>query len=79
MGQAGIAMVRAQGLAEHRDGLACVGGSRFRITRGQFRARHRHHREGFAAAAGAFRARDLQLWQWVLSKDGVRGGYRRPE
>ena len=23
------------------------------------------------------RARELQLWQWVLSKDGVHGGYRR--
>ena len=27
--------------------------------------------------AGAFRARDLQLWQWVLAKGGVPGGYRR--
>ena len=31
------------------------------------------------SCAGAFRARDLQLWQWVLSKEGVLGGYRRPE
>lgn len=31
------------------------------------------------SCAGAFRARELQLWQWVLSKDGVAGGYRRPE
>lgn len=30
------------------------------------------------SCAGAFRARDLQLWQWVLSKDGIRGGYQRP-
>jgi len=29
------------------------------------------------SCAGAFRARDIQLWQWVLSADGVRGGYRR--
>lgn len=29
------------------------------------------------SCAGAFRARDIQLWQWVLSKDGVDGGYRR--
>jgi cyclopropane-fatty-acyl-phospholipid synthase len=29
------------------------------------------------SCAGAFRARDIQLWQWVLSKDGVPGGYRR--
>lgn len=27
--------------------------------------------------AGAFRARDLQLWQFVLSKNGVPGGYAR--
>lgn len=27
------------------------------------------------ACAGAFRARDIQLWQIVLSKSGVRGGY----
>ena len=25
--------------------------------------------------AGAFRARHIQLWQIVLSKDGVKGGY----
>jgi len=30
------------------------------------------------SCAGAFRARDIQLWQWVLSKHGVAGGYRRP-
>lgn len=30
------------------------------------------------SCAGAFRARDIQLWQWVLSKEGVPGGYRRP-
>jgi cyclopropane-fatty-acyl-phospholipid synthase len=29
------------------------------------------------SCAGAFRARDIQLWQWVLSKEGVRGGYHR--
>jgi cyclopropane-fatty-acyl-phospholipid synthase len=29
------------------------------------------------ACAGAFRARDLQLWQMVLSKDGVEGVYPR--
>ena len=28
--------------------------------------------------AGFFRARDIQLWQLVLSPSGVRGGYRRP-
>ncbi|TDV09501.1 cyclopropane fatty acyl phospholipid synthase [Paraburkholderia caballeronis] len=30
------------------------------------------------SCAGAFRARDIQLWQWVLSKNGVQGGYVRP-
>lgn len=30
------------------------------------------------SCAGAFRARDIQLWQWVLSKEGALGGYRRP-
>lgn len=29
------------------------------------------------SCAGAFRARDIQLWQWVLSKKGVVGGYQR--
>ncbi len=29
------------------------------------------------ACAGAFRARDLQLWQWVLSKGGPEGVYPR--
>lgn len=30
------------------------------------------------SCAGAFRARDLQVWQWVFSRQGVMGGYRRP-
>ncbi|HZX22925.1 MAG TPA: cyclopropane fatty acyl phospholipid synthase [Woeseiaceae bacterium] len=30
------------------------------------------------SCAGAFRARDVQLWQLVLSPRGVEGGYRRP-
>ena len=29
------------------------------------------------SCAGAFRARDIQLWQWVLSRKGVLGGYER--
>lgn len=29
------------------------------------------------SCAGAFRARHIQLWQWVLSKEGVEGGYSR--
>jgi cyclopropane-fatty-acyl-phospholipid synthase len=30
------------------------------------------------SCAGSFRARENQLWQWVLSKRGVPGGYCRP-
>ncbi|CAM4451060.1 MAG: Cyclopropane-fatty-acyl-phospholipid synthase [Legionella sp.] len=30
------------------------------------------------SCAGAFRARSMQLWQIVLSKHGVRGGYEAP-
>ncbi|MGM0480680.1 MAG: cyclopropane fatty acyl phospholipid synthase [Pseudomonadota bacterium] len=30
------------------------------------------------SCAGAFRARDIQLWQWVLSPEGLDGGYQRP-
>ena len=40
-----------------------------------FRRKWRYY---LLSCAGAFRARELQLWQWVLSKDGVRGGWRRP-
>ncbi|HSB95359.1 MAG TPA: cyclopropane fatty acyl phospholipid synthase [Spongiibacteraceae bacterium] len=29
------------------------------------------------SCAGAFRARNIQLWQWVLAKNGVTGGYSR--
>ncbi|WP_353155633.1 cyclopropane fatty acyl phospholipid synthase [Herminiimonas fonticola] len=29
------------------------------------------------SCAGAFRARDIQLWQWVLSKEGIPDGYHR--
>lgn len=39
---------------------------------------HRMWRYYLLSCAGAFRARDLQLWQWVFSREGVRGGYRRP-
>ena len=30
------------------------------------------------SCAGCFRARDQQLWQWILSPEGVPGGYQRP-
>lgn len=39
---------------------------------------HRMWRYYLLSCAGAFRARDIQLWQWVLSKSGVAGGYQRP-
>ncbi|GAB3112283.1 cyclopropane fatty acyl phospholipid synthase [Aestuariicella hydrocarbonica] len=29
------------------------------------------------SCAGAFRARNVQLWQWVFSKEGLHGGYTR--
>jgi cyclopropane fatty-acyl-phospholipid synthase-like methyltransferase len=29
------------------------------------------------SCAGTFRARDIQLWQWVLAKPGRRGVYPR--
>lgn len=50
-----------------------------RFAQRQGEAFHRQWRYYLLSCAGAFRARDLQLWQWVLSKDGIRGGYRRPE
>jgi cyclopropane-fatty-acyl-phospholipid synthase len=40
---------------------------------------HRMWRYYLLCCAGAFRARNLQLWQWVLAKDGVPGGWRRLE
>ena len=50
---------------------------RFADTLGEtFRRKWRYY---LLSCAGAFRARELQLWQWVLSRDGVSGGYRRPE
>lgn len=38
---------------------------------------HRMWRFYLLACAGAFRSRDIQLWQWVLSRDGVEGVYPR--
>ncbi|HSI48984.1 MAG TPA: cyclopropane fatty acyl phospholipid synthase [Ideonella sp.] len=38
---------------------------------------HRMWRYYLLSCAGAFRARDIQLWQWVLSPRGVPGGYKR--
>lgn len=39
---------------------------------------HRMWRYYLLACAGTFRARSNQLWQLVLSPEGVAGGYRRP-
>jgi cyclopropane-fatty-acyl-phospholipid synthase len=48
---------------------------RFADTLGQrFRRMWRYY---LLSCAGAFRARDLQLWQWVLSKPGRPGVYPR--
>lgn len=38
---------------------------------------HRMWRFYLLSCAGAFRARDLQLWQWVLSRGGTEGVYPR--
>lgn len=38
---------------------------------------HRMWRYYLLSSAAAFRVRDIQLWQWVLSPRGVPGGYRR--
>ena len=38
---------------------------------------HRMWRYYLLCSAAAFRVRDIQLWQWLLSPRGVRGGYRR--
>jgi cyclopropane-fatty-acyl-phospholipid synthase len=40
---------------------------------------HRMWRYYLLSCAGSFRARHNQLWQLVLSPDGVPGGYRRPQ
>ncbi|PTB96574.1 cyclopropane-fatty-acyl-phospholipid synthase, partial [Marinobacter sp. Z-F4-2] len=45
---------------------------------GEFSERfYRMWRYYLLSCAGAFRARDIQLWQWVLAKDGVEGVYPR--
>jgi cyclopropane-fatty-acyl-phospholipid synthase len=31
------------------------------------------------SCAAAFRARSMQLWQFVMTPQGLVGGYRRPE
>ena len=38
---------------------------------------HRMWRYYLLSCAGAFRARDVQLWQWVLSHPGRPGVYPR--
>lgn len=38
---------------------------------------HRRWRYYLLSCAGAFRARELQLWQWILSKHGIEGGCPR--
>ncbi|MFC5431836.1 cyclopropane fatty acyl phospholipid synthase [Paraburkholderia denitrificans] len=49
---------------------------RFEAQMGQrFRRMWRYY---LLSCAGAFRARDIQLLQWVFSRGGLLGGYRRP-
>lgn len=55
---------------------------RFEASWPQFREKYgerfrRMWRYYLLSCAAAFRARNLQLWQLVLSKEGVKGGYRR--
>lgn len=38
---------------------------------------HRQWRYYLLSSAGAFRARDVQVWQWTLSKNGLPGGCPR--
>ena len=40
---------------------------------------HRQWRYYLLSCAGAFRARDLQVWQWVLTPRGIPGGWPRSE
>ena len=56
-----------------------------RFTQAWPRIQHQHSDKFFRmwkyyllCCAGTFRARSNQLWQLVLSPQGVRGGYRRP-
>jgi cyclopropane-fatty-acyl-phospholipid synthase len=54
----------------------------FEATWPQFSAKlgdrfYRMWRYYLLSCAGAFRARNIQLWQWVLSKEGVLNGYSR--
>jgi cyclopropane-fatty-acyl-phospholipid synthase len=55
---------------------------RFEAAWPQFRARYgerfyRMWRYYLLSCAGVFRARTAQLWQVVMSRDGIPGGYRR--
>ena len=38
---------------------------------------HRQWKYYLLSSAGAFRARDLQVWQWTLTKNGITGGVPR--
>jgi cyclopropane-fatty-acyl-phospholipid synthase len=38
---------------------------------------HRMWRYYLLSCAGAFRARDMQVWQWTLTKHGIPGGWPR--
>jgi cyclopropane-fatty-acyl-phospholipid synthase len=38
---------------------------------------HRMWRYYLLSCAGAFRARDMQVWQWTLTRHGITGGWPR--
>jgi cyclopropane-fatty-acyl-phospholipid synthase len=38
---------------------------------------HRQWKYYLLSCAGSFRARDLQVWQWILTKHGIPGGWPR--
>lgn len=40
---------------------------------------HRMWRYYLLSCAGAFRARDMQVWQWTLTKNGIPGGCPRED
>ena len=50
-----------------------------RVTRPQYTDRfYRMWAYYLLSCAGGFRARDLQVWQWMLSPGGLPNGYKRP-
>ncbi len=66
-------------LPPHPDGLHATFEAAWPCLAGALdEAFHRKWRYYLLSRAGAFRARQPQLWQSLLSKDGVRCGWSRP-